>query len=151
LLNKEIPLYVKSFINPNDEGTTVGVSKEKEDQISTYIFKQNQMLISIASKDFSFIVEENLSSIFSLFARYGIKINVMQNSAISFTVCIDYYENKCNDLINDLEQNYKVRTNNNLELLTIGNYETAQIDKFTLGKKILMEQRNRRSLQLVLA
>jgi len=150
LLNKEIPLYVKSFINPNDEGTTVGVSKEKEDQISTYIFKQNQMLISIASKDFSFIIEENLSSIFSLFARYGVKINVMQNSAISFTVCVDFIENKCNDLIIDLEQNYKVRTNNNLELLTISNYKTAQIDKFTNNRKVLMEQRNRRSIQLVL-
>ena len=151
LLNKEIPLFVKSFVNPDDEGTTVGVSKEKEDKISTYIFKQNQMLISIASKDFSFIVEENLSSIFSLFAKYGVKINVMQNSAISFTVCVDYKENKCNDLIIDLEQNYKVRTNNDLELLTISNYETAQIDHFTQNKKILMEQRNRRSLQLVLA
>jgi aspartate kinase len=150
LLNKEIPLYVKSFVNPNDEGTIVGVSKEKEDQISTYIFKQNQMLISIASKDFSFIIEENLSSIFSLFARHGVKINVMQNSAISFTVCVDYNENKCNDLIIDLEQNYKVKSNYELELLTISNYETAQIDKFTNNKKILMEQRNRRSLQLVL-
>jgi aspartate kinase len=75
----------------------------------------------------------------------------MQNSAISFTVCIDYKENKCNDLIIDLEQNYKVRTNNDLELLTISNYETAQIEKFTNNRKILMEQRNRRSLQLVLA
>ena len=108
------------------------------------------MLISIASKDFSFIIEENLSSIFSLFARHGVKINVMQNSAISFTVCVDYNENKCNDLIIDLEQNYKVKSNYELELLTISNYETAQIDKFTKNKKILMEQRNRRSLQLVL-
>jgi aspartate kinase len=151
LLNKEIPLYVKSFINPRDEGTTVGVPREKEDLVPTYIFKQNQMLISIASKDFSFIVEENLSSIFSLFASYRVKINVMQNSAISFTVCVDYNEHKCNDLINELEQNYRVKSNSNLELLTISNYESAETNKFTEGKKILLEQRNRRSLQLVLA
>jgi aspartate kinase len=151
LLNKEIPLYVKSFINPSDEGTTVGVPREKEDLVPTYIFKQNQMLISIASKDFSFIVEENLSSIFSLFASYRVKINVMQNSAISFTVCVDYNEHKCNDLINELEQNYRVKSNSNLELLTISNYESAETNKFTEGKKILLEQRNRRSLQLVLA
>lgn len=151
LLNKEIPLYVKSFLNPNDEGTTVGVSKEEEDKVSTYIFKQNQMLISIASKDFSFIVEENLSSIFLLFAKNGIKINVMQNSAISFTVCVDYNEIKCNLLIQELEENYKVKSNINLELLTISNYENADIKKYSENRKILLEQRNRRSLQLVLA
>ncbi len=151
LLNKEIPLYVKSFLNPNDEGTTVGVSKEEEDKVSTYIFKQNQMLISIASKDFSFIVEENLSSIFLLFAKNGIKINVMQNSAISFTVCVDYNEIKCNLLIQELEENYKVKSNINLELLTISNYENADIKKYAENRKILLEQRNRRSLQLVLA
>ena len=151
LLNKEIPLYVKSFLNPNDEGTTVGVSKEEEDKVSTYIFKQNQMLISIASKDFSFIVEENLSSIFLLFAKNGIKINVMQNSAISFTICVDYNEIKCNLLIQELEENYKVKSNINLELLTISNYENADIKKYAENRKILLEQRNRRSLQLVLA
>ncbi|MES2726969.1 MAG: aspartate kinase [Bacteroidota bacterium] len=151
LLSKGIPLYVKSFINPNDEGTTVGVEKELEDQISTYIFKQNQMLISISSKDFSFIVEENLSNIFALFAANGVKINVMQNSAISFTVCVDYNEHKCAQLINELEMHYKVKTNADLELLTISNYETAQPHLFTQNKKILMEQRNRSSLQLVLA
>lgn len=150
LLSKEIPLYVKSFLNPNDVGTTVGVSRENEDQIPTYIFKQNQMLISIASKDFSFIVEENLSSIFSLFASFGIKINVMQNSAISFTVCVDYKEVNCNKLIQELEQNYKVKSNVNLELLTISNYEKADINTFTKNRKILLEQRNRSSLQLVL-
>jgi len=151
LLNKEIPLFVKSFLNPNDEGTTVGVSKEEEDKVSTYIFKQNQMLISIASKDFSFIVEENLSSIFLLFAKNGIKINVMQNSAISFTICVDYNEIKCNLLIQELEENYKVKSNINLELLTISNYENADIKKYAENRKILLEQRNRRSLQLVLA
>lgn len=151
LLNKEIPLFVKSFLNPNDEGTTVGVSKEEEDKVSTYIFKQNQMLISIAIKDFSFIVEENLSSIFLLFAKNGIKINVMQNSAISFTVCVDYNEIKCNLLIQELKENYKVKSNINLELLTISNYENADIKKHAENRKILLEQRNRRSLQLVLA
>jgi aspartate kinase len=151
LLNKEIPLYVKSFLNPNDEGTTVGVSKDEEDKVSTYIFKQNQILISIASKDFSFIVEENLSSIFLLFAKNGIKINVMQNSAISFTVCVDYNESKCNLLIQELEENYKVKSNLNLELLTISNYENADIKKYSENRKILLEQRNRSSLQVVLA
>ncbi len=151
LLSKGIPLYVKSFINPNDEGTTVGVDKEQEDQVPTYIFKQNQMLISISSKDFSFIVEENLSNIFALFAANGVKINVMQNSAISFTVCVDYNQQKCAQLINELEMHYKVKTNADLELLTISNYEIAQPQLFTQSKKILMEQRNRSSLQLVLA
>jgi aspartate kinase len=75
----------------------------------------------------------------------------MQNSAISFTVCVDHNEHKCNDLINELEQNYRVKSNSNLELLTISNYESAEANKFIEGKKILLEQRNRRSLQLVLA
>jgi aspartate kinase len=151
LLSKGIPLYVKSFIHPADEGTTVGVEKVLEDQVPTYIFKQNQMLISISSKDFSFIVEENFSNIFGLFASNGVKINVMQNSAISFTICVDYNESKCAQLINQLERDYNVKSNIHLELLTISNYEQAQLDSFIENKKILMEQRNRSSVQLVLA
>ncbi len=151
LLSKGIPLYVKSFIHPTDEGTTVGVEKVLEDQVPTYIFKQNQMLISISSKDFSFIVEENFSNIFGLFASNGVKINVMQNSAISFTICVDYNESKCAQLINQLERDYNVKSNIHLELLTISNYEQAQLDSFIENKKILMEQRNRSSVQLVLA
>lgn len=151
LLSKGIPLYVKSFIHPTYEGTTVGVEKVLEDQVPTYIFKQNQMLISISSKDFSFIVEENFSNIFGLFASNGVKINVMQNSAISFTICVDYNESKCAQLINQLERDYNVKSNIHLELLTISNYEQAQLDSFIENKKILMEQRNRSSVQLVLA
>ncbi|MCE9540445.1 MAG: aspartate kinase, partial [Bacteroidetes bacterium] len=97
LQNKKIPLYVKSFLNPCDAGTIIN-----EDQSSLplpcFIFKVNQVLLSISPKDFSFIVEENFSAIYKLFAEKQVKINMMQNSAISFSVCIDNDANKLPDL-----------------------------------------------------
>ena len=150
LQKKEIPLFVKSFINPLLPGTSVCKGADLIPQLPCFIVKKNQLLLSLSSIDFSFIMEENISEIFALLHQFSMKVSLIQNSAISFTVCVDYNENKCNDLIIDLEQNYKVKSNDELELLTISNYETAQIDKFTNNKKILMEQRNRRSLQLVL-
>ncbi|RLD57666.1 MAG: aspartate kinase, partial [Bacteroidetes bacterium] len=86
--NKSIPLYVRSFLNPEDEGTVIRSIKHKLDLVPVYIRKQNQVLLSISPLDFSFIIEENISKIFALFAKYKIKVNLIQNSAISLSVCI---------------------------------------------------------------
>ncbi|MES2284859.1 MAG: aspartate kinase [Bacteroidota bacterium] len=148
LQNKKIPLYVKSFLNPGDAGTIIN-----EDQSSLplpcFIFKVNQVLISISPKDFSFIVEENFSAIYKLFAEKQVKINMMQNSAISFSVCIDNDAQKLPDLIKTLQKEYRVLYNENLELITIRYYDQATIDRVTIDKKVLLEVKSRYTVQLV--
>ncbi len=148
LQNKKIPLYVKSFLNPEEIGTVIN-----EDQsplpVPCFIFKINQVLLSISPKDFSFIAEENFSSIFKLFAQQHVKINMMQNSAISFSVCIDNDPGKLPELIKTLQKEYRVLYNENLELITIRYYDQATIGRVTIDKKVLLEVKSRYTVQLV--
>ena len=148
LQNKGIPLYVKSFINPNEEGTLIASDVVYESIIPSYIVKNNQVLISIAAKDFSFIVEENLSSIFNLFSNHKVKINLMQNSAISFSICIDNSD-KLNGLIKELKNEFNVLYNENVQLYTIRHYNQETLDKLIEGKTLLLEQKSRHTVQLV--
>ncbi|MBK7388722.1 MAG: aspartate kinase [Bacteroidetes bacterium] len=149
LENKNIALHVKSFVNPDLPGTVIGKDFQTKPLIPSFIFKENQVLISIAAKDFSFIAEENLSGIFGLFARLGVKINLMQNSAISFSVCIDNDALKTPELIKALMNDYKVRYNENLQLFTVRHYYSSTIEMLTTGKEILLEQRSRQTAQFV--
>ncbi|MBK9047769.1 MAG: aspartate kinase [Bacteroidetes bacterium] len=149
LENKNIALHVKSFVNPDLPGTVIGKDFQTKPLIPSFIFKENQVLISIAAKDFSFIAEENLSGIFGLFARLGVKINLMQNSAISFSVCIDNDVLKTPELIKALMNDYKVRYNENLQLFTVRHYYPSTIELLTTGKEILLEQRSRQTAQFV--
>lgn len=148
LQNKKIPLYVKSFLQPEEKGTVIN-DLQSPLPVPCFIFKINQVLISISPKDFSFIVEENLSGIFKIFSDYNVKINVMQNSAISFSVCVDNDDKKIPSLIDKLRENFRVLYNDNLELITIRYYDQATIDRVCVGKKILMEHKSRYTVQLV--
>jgi len=149
LENKDITLHVKSFINPDFPGTQIGKGFQTKPLIPSFIFKDNQMLISISAKDFSFIAEENLSDIFGLFAKLGVKIHLMQNSAISFSVCIDNDPFKAPGLIQELMKEYKVLYNENLQLYTVRHYYPSTIEMLTTGKEILLEQRSRHTAQFV--
>jgi aspartate kinase len=149
LENKNIPLHVKSFVNPALPGTIIGKDIQTKPLIPSFIFKPNQILISISSKDFSFIAEENLSKIFGLFAKNGVKINLMQNSAISFSVCLDYDAKKIAVLIKELKVEYKILYNKNLQLYTVRHYYPSTIEMLTAGKEILLEQRSRHTGQFV--
>ncbi len=149
LQSKNIPLHVKSFLNPDTAGTLVSNVVE-ENRIPAFISKSEQFLFSIASRDFSFIVEDNLSRIFSIFASHGVRINLMQNSAISFTVCVDNKGEEINRLKDELSIHYHIRTNQNAELVTIMNYDEASIQSVIKGKEILMEQRTRSTIQFVI-
>ena len=148
LENKNIPLYVKPFANPSAAGTVIQSIPAKL-PIPVNIFKTNQVLISIYPNDFSFIAEENLRDIFSLFADLKISINLMQNTAISFSVVIDYHPEKLDSLIGGLQKYFKVRYNAGLELITIRNFNEATIKKILGGKKILLEQKTRYNAQFV--
>ena len=150
LENKGIPLYVKSFVTPESKGTLIGKDIETKPLIPSFIFKNKQVLISISAKDFSFIAEESLSSIFATFARHGIKMNLMQNSAISFSVCSDDDPLNFPGLIEDLKKDFKVLYNKDLQLYTIRHYYPSTIEKLANGRDILLEQRSRTTAQLVM-
>ncbi len=149
--NKSIPLYVRSFLNPDDDGTVIHSINHKLKLIPIYIRKQNQVLLSISPLDFSFIIEENISKIFALFAKYKIKVNLIQNSAISLSVCISNNTNQFGKLINDLNKEYKVLYNKNVELITIRHYTDGAINKVIKNKKILLEQKSRNTARFVLS
>ncbi|MEI6899047.1 MAG: aspartate kinase, partial [Bacteroidota bacterium] len=147
LENAEIKLVVKSFINPDEPGTTI---ENNESAIKTpiYIRKLNQSLVSMSPRDFSFIVEENLSEIFRVFADYQVKVNLMQNSAISFSVCADHHHG-LQELVKELQKSYKIRYNDHVELYTIRHYNTEAVKRVLKNKKVLLEQKTRNTIQLV--
>ena len=149
LQNKNIPLYVKSFLNPDEPGTLIKEG-EKGNTTTSYIFKEDQILLSIQPKDFSFIAEDNLSGIFNLFSKHNVHIHMMQNSAISFSVCTDNDVQKIEPLINDLQQQFKVLYNAPVQLMTIRNYNQETIAKLSENKVILIEQRSRHTHQMVM-
>ncbi|QNK63323.1 aspartate kinase [Pedobacter sp. PAMC26386] len=149
LQNKNIPLYVRSFLHPISEGTVINDIKSAL-PIPSFIFKVNQVLISILPKDFSFIIEENLSDIFSLFHKHKVKVNTMLNSALSFSVSVDHDEEKIENLIKDLSFLYKVKYNKGLELVTIRYYNQDTINRVTVNKDILLEVKSRHTCQIVM-
>ena len=148
LQNKNIPLLVKSFLNPEAEGTIIK-DINRHLPIPSFIFKVKQMLVTISPRDFSFIAEDNLSKIFALFHSHQIKTNVMQLSAISFSVCLDMDDKKVPSLITELQKEYKVLYNDNLELVTIRYYDQSTIDRVCIDKQVLLEQKSRYTVQLV--
>lgn len=149
LLKRNIPLRVKSFFNPMEKGSIINQEYLKDNLYPSYILKTQQILLSIFPKDFSFIAEQNLSRIFSEFARAGIKINLMQNSALSFSVCFDEDKIKTPILIKNLEKIYNIKYNRGVELITLRHYEQVNISELLHGKEILMEQKNRTTFQWV--
>lgn len=149
LQNKNIPLYVKSFINPQANGTVIKESVNRVN-ITSYIFKDNQILISIQPKDFSFIAEDNMAEIFNAMGKHKVHANMIQNSAISLSLCVDDDKIKIDYLLKDLHQQFKVLYNKNVQLMTIRNYNQDIINNLSQGKIILLEQRTRNTHQMVL-
>lgn len=149
LQNKNIPLHVKSFENPDIKGTIINDSKLPNSSaayqyvIPVFILKENQILISIQPKDFSFIMEENLSRIFELFSKHRVKTNLIQNSAISFSVVVDNNRQRLPALIKVLQSEFNVLFNAHLQLLTIRHYTKEIIEQKIAGKHIYLEQKSR--------
>lgn len=149
---KKIPLQVRSFLDLNESGTLISTAYNKQDQlIPVYIRKENQVLISIRPSDFSFILEENLSSFFSTFAKHRVKVNLIQNSAISFSVCVDNSDRRLKSLLEEISADFEVKYNGDLELITIRHHNAEAVDRMTKGREILLEQRSRDTAQFVLA
>lgn len=149
LQRKEIPLFVKSFLNPKNDGTKVSKGKVLDPEIPCFIVKKNQTLISLSSLDFSYIVEENISDIFNLLHLYKMKVDVIQNSAISFSVCVDNIYDNLEKLLQHLKAKFKVTSYDNVSLYTIRHYNNDAITELENGKTVLLKQLTQQTVQIV--
>lgn len=148
LQEKNIPLIVRSFLNYNNKGTIIN-NDNKNLSIPSFIVKENQVLISISDNNLSFIIEEHLSWIFFVLDRYDIRLNLMQNSAVSFSICVDNKRTSINSFIAELSSKFKVYYNDSVKLFTIRHYNQDSIDKVIANKKVLLEQKSRNTVQFV--
>jgi aspartate kinase len=142
LQNKDIPLFVKSFAEPAGPGTLIH-HMDAYIMKPVLIIKKEQMLVSLTPRDFSFIVEDYLGRIFTLFFKYRMKVNLIQHSAISFTICMDNKGPNVRHLMDEMKADFRVLYNADLELITIRHYTPEVIRKYTGGRKVLVEQRSR--------
>jgi len=149
LQGKEIPLFVKSFLNPEAPGTQIGKNVTLDPMIPCFIVKKKQILISLSSLDFSYIVEENISEIFTLLHRYKMKVDVIQNSAISFSVCVDDLYNNLDKLLHHLKAKFKVTSDENVSLYTIRHYNQSAINQIEIDKTVLLKQLTQGTVQIV--
>jgi len=150
LKKKGIPLEVNSFIQPDQEGSRIENGDDYSPLVPSFILKHNQVLLSIQAPDYSFISEKMISAIFKELDRFGFRMNMMQNSAISFSVIIDNNDHKLEPLIETLKQNYKVLFNTGLKLVTIRHYDEPTAARWTKNSEVLLEQRTRQTLQILL-
>ena len=149
LQRKEIPLHVKSFINPKNSGTEVGKGMGIEPEIPCFIVKKEQVLMKLSSLDFSFIVEDSISDLFKLLHDYRMKVDLIQNSAISFSVCVDNKFGKLSELLDILKGKFKVVHHENVSLYTIRHFNAEAIASLENGREVLLEQRGKETIQLV--
>ena len=149
LQKKEIPLFVKSFINPLLPGTSVSKGEDLEPKTPCFIVKKEQLLLSLSSIDFSFIIEENISEIFALFHQYKIKVSLIQNSAISFSVCIEDKFGNFRELKNILSKKFKVSYNEKVSLYTIRHFDEKAAKMVEKDKTVLLKQISRETMQIV--
>lgn len=150
LQRKQIPLYVKSFENPENPGTAVSKGKTLDPMVPCYIVKENQTLLKLSSKDFSFIVEDNISEIFALLHQFKMRVEMIQSSAISFSICIFNKYSKLEHLLEALNSKFKVEVNDGVSLYTIRHFDKPAINfiKNAVGE-ILVEQRTTNTAQFV--
>ncbi|MBL7963629.1 MAG: aspartate kinase [Flavobacteriales bacterium] len=149
LQHKHIPLYVRSFVDLDAPGSTIDDRSENDSLIPSFIVKPGQVLISITPRDLSFIVEENLAHIFEVFARHRVRIDLMQNTALAFSVSVDNGPH-VKPLIMELRGAYEVRYNKDVELVTVRHYDEPTLHKLTQGRELLIEQRSRNTARFVL-
>lgn len=149
LKKNNIPLEVRSFLNPKEKGTWIAEDEMTKPKTAFYILKKNQTLLSISASDLDFIVENHLSSLFAILANYNAKVNILQNSAVSCSIAIDIDHLQLEELISELSKDFIVRYNQGLDLLTVRHYENDDLTKFTANKEVLLSQKNRSTIQVL--
>lgn len=148
LKQKNIPFYVKSFVEPMKPGTKVGISDKNQSEKS-YILKENQVLMNISTRDFSFIAEDHISQIFNLLAKYKVKVSLMQNSAISLALCLEDKFGKIDVVHEELNQKFNTDLVKNVSLYTVRNANLDELSKIYENKKVLLEQISKKTVQIV--
>ena len=153
LQNKKIPIIVKSFYKPTENGTNIidiaDLSPDLYPDVPIYIIKEDQILISVSTLDFSFISEDNIGNIFLLLSKYRIKVNLMQSSAISFSFCITNNKYKIPTLLKKLKKSFSVLYNDSVSLITIRHYNNEAVEKMIKGKKVLLRQNSRHTTRFI--
>ncbi|MCA0932676.1 aspartate kinase [Lutimonas saemankumensis] len=149
LQRKSIPLRVRSFLDTKAKGTFVGSELDIVPKTSCYIVKKNQILVSISDKEFHFVMENDISEIFRLLHELKLKVNLIQNSALSFSLCIEDNFNNFERLLQNLKPGYKVKYNKNLVLYTVRHFDEKAVDELEKGKDLLLKQRSRETVQLI--
>ena len=147
--NKNIPLEVRSFVNYNKRGSVISANANTSFLPPIIIWKRGQVLLSFSAKDFSFIAEDHLSKVFATFAENRLRINMMQNAAISFSIAVDFKKEKIDNIVEQLHNEFSITRNENLSLLTIRHYNQGIIDKLTANKDVLLRQISRTTIQLL--
>lgn len=150
LVEKQIPLFVKSFLQPDLEGSMICNIDHPMEYIPVFINKENQVLITVSTKDFSFIGEESIADIYRLFSKHRMKVNLVQQSAMNFSLAIDQPERDFDELIHDLSGHFVVHYNDGLELLTIRYFTSESVEESTKGRTIYVEQRTRKIVHFLL-
>ena len=150
LQNKEIPLTIRSFLETEKEGSSIHIDGENDKDIPSFIYKPDQILLSITTKDYSFIFEDHLSEIFKVFAESGLKVHLMQNSALSFSICGDIKTALIPQLLESLSKKYLVKYNEKVDLLTVRHYQKFDLPKLVANQEILIQQRSRSTIRYVL-
>jgi aspartate kinase len=149
LQNKDIPLYVKCFLDKNLHGTLIHNSEKSIAYPPIMVLKTNQVLLQVTTKDYSFITEDNLSRIYTLFHDCKVKINLIQNAAISFVACVDNQPEKLESLLQVLNKEYDVKRNENLFLFTVRHYTQHVLKEELKNRTVLLTQKTRQTIQLV--
>jgi aspartate kinase len=149
LQRKGIPLRVRSFLDPGLPGTYVGSELDIVPLVPCFIVKKRQILISVSDKEFHFVVEDDISEIFKLLHTFKIKVNLIQNSAISFSLCIEDNFNNFEPLLDTLRPKYKVKYNENLILYTIRHFTEKVVEELEKDKVVLLKQRSRETVQII--
>jgi aspartate kinase len=148
--NKNIPLEVRSFVNSGKRGSVISANANTNFLPPIIIWKRQQVLLSFSAKDFSFIAEDHLSKVFGTFAENRLRINMMQNAAISFSIVVDFKKEKIENVIESLQNDFSITRNDGLSLLTIRHYNPGIIDKLTKDKDILLRQISRATIQVLM-
>jgi len=150
LQNNNIPLYVKCFLDKDLKGTVIMNEVDSMFYPPLIVLKKSQILLQVTTRDFSFITEDNLRNLYGIFHSLKIKVNLIQNAAISFVACIDHKEDKVQELVQELSRDYKVFRNENVQLLTIRHYTPEILFDLTKSRFILLEQKTRHTVQVVM-
>jgi aspartate kinase len=149
LQNKNIPLYVKSFINPDENGTLVTSDPKLTKILPVFIKKENQILLTLLPRDFSFVMGEQLGAVFDRFRKHKIKVNLVEASAVSIDLCVDNERLKIEEMLTLLKNDYSVLYNENVELLTVRHYDQQAVKSITSGRDIILEQKTRSTVRFV--